>query len=210
MDYNNEYSKFLYGKLLKEYGWDIKALDWGSREGQEFRFKILSEIGISEGDTILDVGCGLGDFYSWLVSNGININYTGLDVATDMIKAARSKYPDLNFQEGDAFEFDPKETRFDYVFASGLFAHLVEDPVEYMKKTISQIFSLCRKGVAFNSLSACAEEKDPQEFFADPFETSLFCKTLTPWITLRHDYAPHDFTVYMYRDSLFERTKGEL
>jgi hypothetical protein len=42
--------------------------------------------------------------------------------------------------------------------------------------------------------------QEPGEFYADPVEIVRFCRSLTPWVVLRHDYLAHDFTVYLYRD----------
>ncbi|CDN13322.1 hypothetical protein RintRC_4207 [Richelia intracellularis] len=55
--------------------------------------------------------------------------------------------------------------------------------------------------MAFNSLSSWGTQKESGEFYADPLATVKFCRTLTPWVILRHDYMQHDFTIYMYRES---------
>ena len=40
------------------------------------------------------------------------------------------------------------------------------------------------------------------EFYTDPLQTLAFCRTLTPWVTLRHDYHSRDFTIYMRKDQV--------
>ena len=51
---------------------------------------IYNELNGSE--TVLDVGCGLGDFYRWLNTKHNNINYTGIDITTSMIDIAKSGF----------------------------------------------------------------------------------------------------------------------
>ena len=54
--------------------------------------------------------------------------------------------------------------------------------------------------VAFNSLSSWANDKEKGEFYADPLEVLKFCKTLSPWVVLRHDYHSRDFTIFIYKE----------
>ena len=55
-----------YEALLKKYGKSYKALNWGSLENQKKRFEVIADVGLKAGDSILDVGCGLSDFYGWI------------------------------------------------------------------------------------------------------------------------------------------------
>jgi hypothetical protein len=70
------------------------------------------------------------------------------------------------------------------------------------KKMIAAMFDACHIGVALNSLSSWHDTSEQGEFYcADPLEILAFCRTLTPSILFRHDYLPHDFTVFMYKDA---------
>jgi ubiquinone/menaquinone biosynthesis C-methylase UbiE len=40
----------------------VKSLGWGSDYSQQKRFDILLDIGLDINDSVLDVGCGYGDF----------------------------------------------------------------------------------------------------------------------------------------------------
>ncbi len=187
-----------YTDRLARYGQDPRALDWGSRASQQRRFAILAEIGELNHAFILDIGCGLADYYEYLAQAGINVCYTGMDITPAMVTAAQARFPQQRFLVGDALAaVEQLPQGADYVFASGLFtfAH-----AGVLRQTVQAMFACCRKALAFNSLSAFASEQEPGEFYADPLETLRFCRTLTPWVVLRHDYLPHDFTVYLYRE----------
>lgn len=189
-----------YRELLAAHGISHKTLNWGSREGQQLRFKILAEIGVLQGKRILDVGCGLGDFAEWLMQNNTQVTYTGLDLTSELVDQARNRYPTLEFLHGSILDEELLNGRkFDYVFASGIFYTYCAGGENWMKSAIRRMWSLCENGIAFNSLSTWAENHEPEEFYANPAEIMDFCKTLTPWIAVRHDYHPRDFTIFLLR-----------
>ena len=68
-----------------------------------------------------------------------------------------------------------------------------------MQRLIAKMFSLCSDAAVFNSLSAWAPDRESGEFYADPAATLDYCRTLTPWVALRHDYHPRDFTVFLFK-----------
>ena len=67
------------------------------------------------------------------------------------------------------------------------------------EQMVQQMFRHCRKGTAFNSLSAWSPHKDADEFYANPLETLEFCRTLTPRLVLRHEYHQRDFTLLLHK-----------
>lgn len=191
----------LFSSLYKQHGSDPQALNWGSREKQELRFRVLSEIGIEPDSSVMDIGCGLGDFCGWLKKQGIKTDFTGVDITEAMVEHSRKTYPDAKFTCLNVLEMEhPEEWAHDYVFASGLFSKRAKAGMPYMKTTIERMFLLCRKGLAFNSLSGWADSKEEGEFHPDPAEVLTFCKSLSRRVMLRHDYHPGDFTVYIYRE----------
>ena len=190
----------LYENLLKKHKKGFRTLNWGSSKSQIKRFKVLAEIGINSGDKVLDVGCGLSDFYAWSKKKKLQIKYTGLDMTPGMIKKSKKKFPKINFLQGTIDQFNIKSHNFDYIIASGIFVYVKNNPDKYIKKTVSKMFSLSKKGIAFNSLSSFSLKKNKNEFYANPLDMFNFCKNLTPRIVLRHDYHDNDFTIYMYKE----------
>ncbi|GBO51706.1 hypothetical protein APA_947 [Pseudanabaena sp. lw0831] len=89
---------------------------------------------------------------------------------------------------------------YDLVTANGIFYLLNQDAELYMQRLIARMYELSSKAVAFNSLSLWDKNQEDGEFYADPLKTVQFCRTLTPWGVLRHDYLLHDFTIYMYKE----------
>ena len=186
-----------FTELLARHKISPLSLNWGSRESQELRFAVLAAIGLKAGSSVLDVGCGVGDFYAWQLARGLKLAYGGIDIAPAMVHQAAERFPGVPFRALDVSEENPGD--YDFVVASGIFYLRRHQPFEFMKATVSNLFSRCRQGLAFNSLSAWASPSDKEEFRADPLETLKFCQTLTPWVQLRHDYHPGDFTIYLRR-----------
>jgi 2-polyprenyl-3-methyl-5-hydroxy-6-metoxy-1,4-benzoquinol methylase len=200
--YNKEeqLTAHLYGRLYDNFGQSYKTLNWGNPQTQHLRFRILTEIGNLEGKSILDVGCGLGDFAEWLGQNNMRVDYTGLDLTPELVNQARKNHPELTFLQGSILEESLLAGQtFDFVFASGIFYTYKMGGNVWLQKAVARMWTLCKEGLAFNSLSAWAESHDADEFYADPPLTLEYCKRLTPWVAFRHDYHPRDFTVYLSR-----------
>ena len=198
---DNDNNVRIYSGLVQKYGCDVRALDWGSRESQQLRFSVLAQVGNLDGASVLDVGCGLGDFFEWTRNSGLVLDYTGIDLTPSMIELARQRFPRARFEVADLLSYAPTATDgLDFVVESGIFTFRKQDAFDYLRATVTRMFDLCSRAVAFNCLSAWAPGQDAGEFYADPLKTTEFCRSLTPWVVLRHDYHARDFTVYMYRD----------
>ncbi len=197
---DDKHNASIYASSASKHGFDVKTLGWGSRESQLRRFEVLAGIGDLQGKRILDVGCGLADFYEWLSERGTKVDYSGVDVTPEIVDMAREKFPKLQFYQGGILDFDVSSLgSYDYVFASGIFTHRRSAPGQFLFSAVERMYSLATRGVAFNSLSTWGDSSDPGEFNADPLETVASCRRISPRAVLRHDYMPHDFTVFLYR-----------
>lgn len=75
---------------------------------------------IPEGQRVLDIGCGQGDFLNLLrPSLGV-----GVDLSPAMISRAKEKYPHMSFSVGDAEELALREKPFDYILLSNTVGYL--------------------------------------------------------------------------------------
>ena len=70
---------------------------------------------LREGDSLLDVGCYLGDIADFCE------DYTGVDINVDSVEMAKSFHPKKNFYVGDVFSL---EGAYDVVFCSRVLIHL--------------------------------------------------------------------------------------
>ncbi len=182
---------------VRLFGNDWRALGWHSRRTQFRRFEILCEVGPLAHSRILDVGCGLGDFYGYLQAEGHMVNYTGCDLLPEMVERARHRFPEARFVVQDVLHGLGKE-RFDYIVSSGAFNIDFGQNLEAVQLLLREMVQQCTQGVAINFLSTTDPDHDPIFYHYDPQEMLTYCQTLCTRVQLREGYLPNDFTLYLY------------
>lgn len=199
---------------IELYGYQPQALFWSSREIQETRFDVLSEIFPEAHHSghawkILDVGCGFADFYRYLQKQGFTIEYTGIDLSEDMICGANCQNPGITLFHGDIFDQKFLDNQYDWVFLSGALNEVVETEIEgtanhqgrYSRAVIREMYRLARFGVAFNLLDArnqwIKERHDLQSF--QPEEMANYCRKFARKVSMRDDYLDNDFSLFLYK-----------
>lgn len=187
-----------YEKSFLQYGsYDARSVHWASEGSQFLRFDILSRVGNLQHKKVLDIGCGLGDMYTFFLRKEIDVEYTGIDIVPTFIERARTRFPDACFIEGDMGTLTED---YDYIVASGAFTFAVKDAKEYYFKMIKNLFMHAKEGLAFNMLDIQFHTSDDADYVAyDKEEVVAFCKTLSPHVVVVDDYLSWDFTVFVYK-----------
>ncbi|GEO82697.1 class I SAM-dependent methyltransferase [Pararhodospirillum oryzae] len=202
MDKDDQRVIALYTRFFEKFGPTHRALDWTSAEGQNERFSRFLDLGLENGDSVLDVGCGLGDFLAFTRERGLILAYTGLDMTPAMIDYCQATYPNDRFHKGSLLDTPLPwgERRFDWVVASGIFAHRRHEPWAYMCALVDRMKDLALKGVAFNAQSTRAPYPELWTLFhADPDQTREYC-TRPGWtVIVRPTRDRSDFTTYLWR-----------
>ena len=168
------------------------AVGWlDGRQNQAKRFQTLLDIGVQEGDSILDLGCGLGHMVEHLEKIGLNIRYTGIDTNKRSIQQAY-QFREATYIHGTIFDI---QDRYDWGLASGVFN--VEFPKLEMLETINELLSKVNKGVAFNLLSNSANNNLTYENYI-PEE---IVSHLKGDVSIVENYGvENDFTIYIKKD----------
>jgi SAM-dependent methyltransferase len=203
---NKIHEKYLevHNQMLNLHGFNTKAL-WGSKESQNIRFLKLTELFKSTSNfSVLDIGCGLCDFYFFLIQNGYtNIHYTGLEINDKFYKNVKEKNPELNIILGSIENIELSEKKWDYVVASGIY-NLGSSEVENQNEFISnfkEIYNQIRIGFAVNFLSQYSNKKDKLSIYHHPDRLIERCKeNFGSFIKFDHTYLPHDFTIFIYKN----------
>lgn len=175
-----------------------EVIGWSSKDTQSLRFNVLSQISDLNLCSVLDVGCGVGDFFEFLKERFDAISYAGIDLHPKMIQLAKNKYPEGSFKEVELQNFTGQ---YDYVFVSGAFNLLVSDNIRYFSDQLNFMDRVSKKGIAFNLLSSYAKlnARYPSLYYYDPLEVFKLCKNRFERVILRHDYLDNDFTIYIYK-----------
>lgn len=190
-----------YADLIREHGHHPRSCDYGRVESQSKKFRVLSDIIDDSFASVLDVGCGFADYAGYLKEHSPHVTYHGADITPEFVEHAKTAHPDLDIRHMDILNETPPQD-YDLVTANGIFYLLGDGAEDFMQSLVRRMYECCQKAVAFNSLSAWCDDQEEGEFYADPVKTLEFCKSITPWVTLRHDYHSRDFTIYMYREQV--------
>ena len=192
-----------YDEKIRAHGATARGVDWKSPESQELRFAQLAKlIDHTRPFTVNDFGCGYGALVEYLETRGLQFQYAGFDISSEMIARAREMHPGASFVTDKA---QLRET--DYTLASGIFnVRLSTGDAEwksYMLDVIDTMNSLSKTGFAFNALTkySDAEFMRPDLYYADPLFFFDHCKTkYSKFVTLLHDYPLYEFTILVRKE----------
>ena len=192
-----------YDEKLRTHGATARGVDWKSQESQELRFaQLLKLIDHDRPFTINDFGCGYGALIDYLEARGLQFQYVGFDISSEMIARAGELHPGSSFVTG---KDDLPEA--DYTLASGIFnVRLSTGEAEwkhYMLDVLDTMNSLSKRGFAFNALTkySDAEFMRPDLYYADPLFFFDHCKTnYSKFVTLLHDYPLYEFTILVRKE----------
>jgi SAM-dependent methyltransferase len=203
---------YLYHELLEEFNKGPCAVGWfDGRAQQKGRFSsllyLLNYLPPRKKLRLLDLGCGLGDFYGYLKKQGslsrYKIKYTGYDFSPDMIKKCKQRYPRVKFQEKDILG-KGKVPKYDVIMASGIFnlklADRRKDHLKWVSKILNKMHDLSRFGIAVDFQSKADKvERDRLEYAYDAKEIIGICERIAPRFVLHHSLNSFDYCVYLLK-----------
>jgi len=180
-----------YQKAFKKYGISARGLNWNSEDSQKIRFEVLvgflkDEISSS---SIVDAGCGFGDFYLFLAKqNLIPKRYVGIDCMQDFIDISKQRLPNTTFTCRDILRDELVYA--DWYVASGSLNILNSfDTWMFLEKMLSY----SKKGVVFNILQG---NKNSKTFnYQKKDDIISFAKKKGYKIKLIEEYLPNDISV---------------
>jgi SAM-dependent methyltransferase len=192
---DNSFVKKFYQLHLDKYGKeDIRGMGWHDEEEYSIRFEVMTKIADLSNSSILDVGCGFGGLYKYLISSEIrNFSYLGVDIMQQMIETANKNCPTGKFKVCNILEEDV--AKHDYIFCIGALNVSEGNFKKYFRKMLIRMIDLANKGVALNFLSQRFYLVKGPYHFEDPYTVKEF---------LEQEYS--DLRVEVVFD---DRLKGE-
>jgi SAM-dependent methyltransferase len=112
-------------KAFEAEGWTRKAASYERLTGRataRLVEPLLDAAGVQPGARVLDVACGPGRCAAAAAARGAVP--LGLDAAAGMVAVARSRYPEIEFQQGDAERLPFADASFDAVVGGFVVNHL--------------------------------------------------------------------------------------
>ena len=146
------YDDFRSGELQ---GWDARADGYDTATALATVQAIpdlLAAVRLAPGQRLLDVCCGPG--YAAGAAAALGTRVQGIDFAPAMVGAARARFPEISFNEGDAEQLAFPDASFDAVVCNiGLFH------VTAPQRAMSEAFRVLHPGGRFAFSQWCAPEE---------------------------------------------------
>jgi SAM-dependent methyltransferase len=190
-----------YASKLAEHGPTSQGVDWNGQASHTLRHRqFLRLFDGTQAASVLDLGCGFGDFLRFLRTEGHRGAFIGYDIEPSMIAEALRLYgedPDCRWHVGAK----PTEVA-DFAVASGVFnvkGHIsTETWAHYARETIDMLAQVSRRGFAFNMLSLSSDpaRRRSDLYYADAPEMLAYCLSrFGRSVALLQDYGLYEFTI---------------
>ncbi len=167
------------------------------------RDRLIKEMKISDGENVLEIGCGTGRNLAILAKKHPRINFFGLDASAAMLETARRKVESKNFKNitlktalADDFSFDKTfnlEKPFDAIF----FSYSIS-MIPPWQESIQNALKNLKSGQSFYIV----------DFFDQRHLPMWFRKILQTWLKQFHVKYPKDLIPYL--EKLEKENEGKL
>ena len=180
-----------YLKSFLKHGISPKGVHWNNTFTQEVRFEIITSFIINDikESSLVDAGCGFGDYYLYLKKyNILPKKYIGIEREFFFSKIAKDR---TNQQIITADILKDDLVIADYYIASGSLNILQKnDFFRFIKRS----FEASKKGFIFNFLVKNQFVKIAKE------EILQFCGNITNNFFIKDGYLKHDNTIFLKKD----------
>jgi len=190
-----------YEDRIAVHGPTFASLSTGGADKQTLRHRVHASVLPNPECSILDVGAGLGHFYRYLKENGFRGTYHGIDIVPDYVRACQADLPDAKWEVRNVFE-----EGFGGVFDVITLCQALNTRLPHSDNNTAMrefLRTACQSGarvVSVDMLTTYVDFRDPNLSYYDPSELFAFAKTLVPYVRLRHDYLPYEFTLQLFRE----------
>jgi len=188
-------SEKFYKNAIKKYGVSPQGVCWIDAARQQMRFNILHSLLPKDlsSSSIVDAGCGFGDFYIFLKNNhNLPQKYRGIDAVSEMCSIAK-KQTHQEIIEADILHAELPVA--DYYLCSG--AMNILTPFE-TTLFIRKCFQASKKGFIFNILYGNRKSQTYNYLTKESLEN--IAKELgVKKIEYRDDYLENDITMGFFR-----------
>jgi SAM-dependent methyltransferase len=192
-----------YTTALERHGYTAGGVHWNSEQTQKKRFEVIASLlpGQLDDFTIIDAGCGFGDFFCFLEEQNRSPKaYLGLDCMKPMVEEAQ-KRTGCEIRRCNILH-DPLDAA-DYYVCSGAMNILERFETHLF---ITRCFEHSKKGFVFNLLEGRDDSMVYNYFRPDAMRA--LGQELGAEVKIRRGYLERDFTVAFYKRE-GARGKGE-
>lgn len=130
-------------------------------EADEYDLKYVKEFSLHlPGRRVIDLGCGIGTIAAYLTRSGFEV--LGIDYSENMLRIARSNYPENQFHNMNILDITDSLGKFDGIVLSYVVNHFSPEMLDTLKPILDKLLS--ENGIIFIAVHVGDEEiivKDP-------------------------------------------------
>ncbi len=192
-----------YQQRIAEHGPTFASLNSGSEEKQSIRHSVHASALRGTNPSILEIGCGLADFYKYLLQYKRNCSYHGYDIVPEYIDQCRRIHPEARFSLRNVF-VEGIEGTYDTIVMSQVLNNRYQksDNMQVMQRALELAFEHTRVSVSVDMISTYVDFRNPDLFYYSPEEIFRIAKTISPRVLLRHDYRAFEFCIQLFHEGV--------
>jgi cyclopropane fatty-acyl-phospholipid synthase-like methyltransferase len=182
------------------FGNNAKGMDWKDEKSQHLRFEIIANyIDFNENTTILDVGCGNGEFFNYTKVQKKNVTYNGIDISNIMVDITNKRFG-KNTAEISTVQDINKHKKYDYIISSGTFNACLDIKKNIWEvlffESLNKMFQQTKKRVVVNFMSEIVDYKYKRLYYPKISKLSRYvCENLTRNFIIDHSYDLYEATI---------------
>lgn len=188
-----------YQRRIAEHGPTFASLNSGSEEKQALRHSVHASALRGARPLVLEIGCGLGDFYKYLVGKDRDCSYCGYDIVPEYIAECHRVCPRAKFEVRNIF-LEGIDGTYDTIVMSQVLNNRYQksDNMQVMQRALELAFQHSRISVSVDMLSTYVDFRNPDLFYYAPEEIFRMAKAIAPRVLIRHDYRAFEFCVQLF------------
>ncbi len=192
-----------YQRRIAEHGPTHASMASGNPEKQRARHAVHATALFGEHPHILDIGCGLGEFYAFLCDNGRSVRYEGYDIVAEYIAECRRRYPEARFEQRNIFA-EGIGGMYDTIVMSQVLNNRYRhsDNMRVLQTALTLAFQHTRVSVSVEMMSDNVDYQNEDLYYYSPEAVFAFARGLTRRVILRHDYRPFEFTIQLLHETV--------
>jgi SAM-dependent methyltransferase len=192
-----------YRERIATHGVTFDSMCSGSPEKQWVRHSVHVDALRNPNPSILDIGCGLGQFYVHLQTRQIACQYTGYDIVDEYISQCQTLYPESHFEARNIFE-QGIDGMYDTVVMSQVLNNRYQDSdnMQVMAQALQLAFDHTQVSVSVDMMSSFVDFQSNELYYYNPADILAIARKITKRVVIRHDYRPFEFCVQLFHEQV--------
>jgi SAM-dependent methyltransferase len=191
-----------YKNRIGQHGVSLESMASGGADKQRIRHAMHAAALRGASPEILDVGCGIGQFYDFLKGSGLACKFTGYDIVPEYVEYCRKRFGDATFEKRNIFT-DGIGGMFDSVVISQSLNNRYQhsDNMKVMATALELAYRHTRVSVSVDMMSSYVDFQVPDLYYYSPQDVFHIAKSICRRVCIRHDYRPFEFCVQLFHES---------